>query len=544
MFDIRAIRDNPEAFRTAWNRRKPGLGDAVDSIHAHDAALRVAVTDKQDAEKLRNETSKLIGRAKAGKNEEEAARLMAIVAEAKDTIEAAGEQEAAARGLLDDLLMGLPNLPLADVPDGPDEHANVEKSRWGEPKRINNPKDHADLGEALKSGLGFSQMDFDSAVKMSGARFVALRGKLARMERALAAFMLDLQTEEHGYEEVSPPLLVRDDTLKGTGQLPKFGEDLFSGFFGLKTVSDFANDKVEIEKVRRYVWSVLQSIRNVDDKVTEKTISSAQLRVKILDYVPPVFAFDADYLNDFNGQSLHRLAYYIGFDANRAVKDWEDVVDGFKDDPVKNLKEQISDRAWLIPTAEVPLTNLVRDQILDASRLPLRFTAHTPCFRSEAGSAGRDTKGMIRLHQFNKVELVSIVENEEKGLEELERMTGCAEEVLKRLDLPFRRMLLCTGDMGAGARKTYDLEVWLPSQNTYREISSCSYCGDFQARRMDARFRKEAGARPEFVHTLNGSGLAVGRTLVAVIENYQNEDGSITVPDVLRPYMGGLEVIA
>tara|TARA_R110000803_G_scaffold60692_2_gene120081 strand:- start:4513 stop:5811 length:1299 start_codon:yes stop_codon:yes gene_type:complete len=432
MFDIRAIRDNPDAFCAAWNRRKPGLGDIVDQIHAHDGALRKAVTDKQDAEKVRNENSKLIGRAKAEKNEEEAARLMALVADAKLTIEAAGEQEAAAKALLDDILMGLPNLPLAEVPEGEDEESNVEQSRWGEPKRINNPKDHADLGEALKSDAGFPQMDFDSAVKMSGARFVALRGKLARMERALAAFMLDLQTGEHGYEEVSPPLLVRDNALIGTGQLPKFAEDLFA---------------------------------------------------TTLDH-------------------------------------------------------------FLIPTAEVPLTNLVREQILDASRLPLRFTAHTPCFRSEAGSAGRDTKGMIRLHQFNKVELVSIVENEEQGLAELERMTGCAEEVLKRLDLPFRRMLLCTGDMGAGARKTYDLEVWLPSQNTYREISSCSYCGDFQARRMDARFRKEAGAKPEFVHTLNGSGLAVGRTLVAVIENYQNEDGSITVPDVLRPYMGGLEIIA
>tara|TARA_R110002020_G_scaffold309301_2_gene525191 strand:+ start:13395 stop:14693 length:1299 start_codon:yes stop_codon:yes gene_type:complete len=432
MFDIRAIRDNPDAFRAAWNRRKPGLGDSVDEIVRHDSALRKAVTDKQDAEKVRNENSKLIGRAKAEKNEDEAARLMALVAEAKATIETAGEQEAAAKALLDDLLMGLPNLPLAEVPLGSDEDGNEEQHRWGEPKRINNPKDHADLGEALKSDLGFSQMDFDSAVKMSGARFVALRGKLARMERALAAFMLDLQTDEHGYEEVSPPLLVKDDALVGTGQLPKFAEDLF------KTTLDH----------------------------------------------------------------------------------------------------------YLIPTAEVPLTNLVRDQILDASRLPLRFTAHTPCFRSEAGSAGRDTKGMIRLHQFNKVELVSIVENEEAGLAELERMTGCAEEVLKRLNLPFRRMLLCTGDMGAGARKTYDLEVWIPSQNTYREISSCSYCADFQARRMDARFRKEAGAKPEFVHTLNGSGLAVGRTLVAVIENYQNEDGSITVPDVLRPYMSGLEVIS
>ena len=461
MFDIRAIRDNPDAFRAAWNRRKPGLGDSVDEILRHDSALRKAVTDKQDAEKVRNENSKLIGRAKAEKNEDEAARLMALVAEAKATIETAGEQEAAAKALLDDLLMGLPNLPLAVVPLGSDEEGNEEQHRWGEPARINNPKDHADLGEALKSDLGFSQMDFDSAVKMSGARFVALRGKLARMERALAAFMLDLQTEEHGYEEVSPPLLVRDNALVGTGQLPKFAEDLFGVVSG---------DTFEFEN---------KDFTNFENQVAGKAV------------------FGNDFLT-------HRL----------------------------------------IPTAEVPLTNLVREQILDASRLPLRFTAHTPCFRSEAGSAGRDTKGMIRLHQFNKVELVSIVENEEAGLAELERMTGCAEEVLKRLNLPFRRMLLCTGDMGAGARKTYDLEVWIPSQNTYREISSCSYCGDFQARRMDARFRKEAGAKPEFVHTLNGSGLAVGRTLVAVIENYQNEDGSITVPDVLRPYMGGLEVIA
>ncbi|MEQ9435357.1 serine--tRNA ligase [Hyphomonas sp.] len=450
MFDIRAIRDNPDAFRAAWNRRKPGLGGVVSDILAHDGALRKAVTDKQDAEKVRNENSKLIGRAKAEKNEDEAARLMVLVAEAKQTIETAGEQEAAAKALLDDILMGLPNLPLAEVPEGSDEDGNVQVGEpWGTPRGINNPKDHADLGEVLKSGLGFSQMDFDSAVKMSGARFVALRGKLARMERALAAFMLDLQTDEHGYEEVSPPLLVRSNALIGTGQLPKFEEDLF--------------------KTQR------------------------------IEEIPA---------NDGGNVSVPGIPHY------------------------------------LIPTAEVPLTNLVRDQILDPARLPLRFTAHTPCFRSEAGSAGRDTKGMIRLHQFNKVELVSIVENEEAGLAELERMTGCAEEVLKRLDLPFRRMLLCTGDMGAGARKTYDLEVWLPSQNTYREISSCSYCGDFQARRMDARFRKEAGAKPEFVHTLNGSGLAVGRTLVAVIENYQNEDGSIAVPDVLRPYMGGLEVIA
>lgn len=427
MFDIRAIRENPDAFRAAWNRKKPGLGDSVDDILAHDGAVRTAVTDKQEAEKLRNETSKLIGKAKASGDEAEFERLRKIVADAKDTIEAAGEQEEAARKLLDDLLYGLPNIPLDEVPEGQDEAGNVEKARWGEPKSYGfEVKDHADLGEAL------GMMDFETAAKMSGARFVLLKGKLARFERALAAFMLDVQTEEHGYTECSPPLLVKDQALVGTGQLPKFEEDLFAT----------------------------------------------------------------------------RVDHY------------------------------------LIPTAEVPLTNIVRDSIIEPGELPKRFTAHTPCFRSEAGSAGRDTKGMIRLHQFNKVEMVSIVANEEEGLAELERMTECAEAILKKLDLPFRRMLLCAGDMGAGARKTYDLEVWLPSQGTYREISSCSYCGDYQARRMSARYRPEAGAKPEFSHTLNGSGLAVGRTLVAILENYQNEDGSITVPEALRSYMGGLEVIS
>jgi seryl-tRNA synthetase len=427
MFDIRAIRDNPDAFRAAWNRKKPGLGDSVDEILAHDGAVRTAVTDKQEAEKLRNETSKLIGKAKASGDEAEFERLRKLVADAKDTIEAAGEQEEAARKLLDDLRYGLPNIPRDEVPDGQDEDGNVEQSRWGEPKAFAfDVKDHADLGEAL------GMMDFETAAKMSGARFVLLSGKLARLERALAAFMLDVQTEEHGYTECSPPVLVKDQALVGTGQLPKFEEDLF------KTTGDH----------------------------------------------------------------------------------------------------------FLIPTAEVPLTNIVRETIIEASYLPRRCTAHTPCFRSEAGSAGRDTKGMIRLHQFNKVELVSVVANQEEGLAELERMTRSAEAILKKLDLPFRRMLRCAGDMGAGARKTYDLEVWLPSQDTYREISSCSYCGDYQARRMNARYRPEAGAKPEFVHTLNGSGLAVGRTLVAILENYQNEDGSITVPEALRNYMGGLEVIS
>lgn len=431
MFDIRAIRDNPDAFRNAWNRRKSGLGSVVDDILNLDARWREATTTKQDAESARNASSKLIGQAKAQKDEARAAELMALVADAKTAIEKAGEDEEKARRALDDLLMDLPNLPLDEVPEGSDEHGNVEQHKWGQPRLINDPRDHADLGEALKGQGGFPLMDFEAAARMSGARFVALRGRLTRLERALANFMLDLQTTEHGYEEMSVPVLVRAQALYGTGQLPKFAEDLF------RTTVDH----------------------------------------------------------------------------------------------------------WLTPTAEVSLTNLVREQILEAAQLPLRFTAHTPCFRSEAGSAGRDTKGMIRQHQFNKVELVSIVANEEEGLKELERMTGCAEEVLRRLELPFRRMLLCTGDMGAGARKTYDLEVWLPSQNTYREISSCSYCGDFQARRMDARYRPEPKAKPEYVHTLNGSGLAVGRTLVAVLENYQNADGSVTVPRALVPYMGGVTQI-
>lgn len=432
MFDIRAIRETPDDFRKAWSRRKAGLGEeTVPRILELDTAWRAATTARQDAESARNANSKLIGQAKARKDEAEAERLMALVADAKTAIEAAEAEEKTQRAALDDLLMGLPNLPLEEVPDGSDEHGNVEQSRWGTPKGISHPKDHADLGEALKVPGGLPMMDFEAAARMSGARFVALRGQLARMERALANFMLDIQTTEHGYQETSTPILVREQALLGTGQLPKFEEDMF------RTTSGH----------------------------------------------------------------------------------------------------------YLISTSEISLTNLVREQVVDVSQLPIRMTAHTPCFRSEAGSAGRDTRGMIRQHQFYKVELVSIVAGEAEGLAELDRMTACAEQVLKRLELPFRRMLLCTGDMGAGARKTYDLEVWLPSQETYREISSCSYCGDFQARRMNARYRLDAKSKPEFVHTLNGSGLAVGRTLVAVLENYQNADGSVTVPEALVAYMGGVTEI-
>ena len=435
MHDIRLIRQEPEAFDAALKRRFYPLSEGgkswSDVILDLDAQVRDAVGRKQEAETVRNQSSKLIGTAKATGDGAEAQRLMAAVAEAKATIEAAGVEEADAQEKRDAILASLPNLPYDDVPLGEGEAENQEVRRWGTPVELSfEAKSHDVLGEALKAGKAGSQMDFEAAVAMSGSRFVALKGTMARLERALSAFMLDLQTGEHGYMEVSPPLLVKDQALYGTGQLPKFGEDLF-----LTTVGHY-----------------------------------------------------------------------------------------------------------LIPTAEVSVTNLVREQILDEDALPLRMTAHTPCFRSEAGSAGRDTKGMIRLHQFNKVELVSITKPEDSDAE-LERMTGCAEAVLQKLELPYRVMKLSTGDMGFGARRTYDLEVWLPSQNTYREISSCSTCGDFQARRMDAKFRRKDAKKPDFVHTLNGSGLAVGRTLVAVIENYQNEDGSIRVPDVLKKYLGGLEVI-
>ena len=421
MHDIRLIRDNPEAFDAALGRR--GHAAVARTLVALDAERRALQTAAQTLQAERNKLSKEIGQKKA--KGEDAADILAAVARSKDD-QAAAEAKAEAKGAeLDALLATIPNLPAEDVPDGRDENANVELRRWSEPPQLAfQPKDHVAIGE----GLGM--MDFDSAAKLSGARFVVLSGALARLERALGAFMLDLQTGEHGYREVNPPVLVRDHALFGTGQLPKFGEDLFSTTTGY----------------------------------------------------------------------------------------------------------------WLIPTAEVPLTNLVREEILDEATLPRRYTALTPCFRAEAGAAGKDTHGMIRQHQFPKVELVSITAPEDSQAEH-ERMTGCAEAVLQRLELPYRVLALCTGDMGFSARKTYDLEVWLPGQNRYREISSCSNCGDFQARRMNTRFKGKADKATRFVHTLNGSGLAVGRTLIAVIENYQQADGSVVVPDVLRPYMGGLSVI-
>ncbi len=423
MLDIKWIRENPEALDAALAKRS--AEPLSQSLVALDEKRRSAVQKAQDLLSRRNAASKEIGAAMAQKNTELAEKLKAEVAEIKETLPTAEEEERRLSAELADQLSRIPNVPLDEVPVGKDEHDNIVTRIIGEKPRWNHtPKEHFEIGEAL------GYMDFERATKLSGSRFTVLTGQLARLERALGQFMIDLHTSEHGYTEVSSPLMVRGEALFGTGNLPKFEEDLF----------------------------------------------------------------------------------------------------------------KTTDGRYLIPTAEVTLTNLVREEILDQEKLPLRFTALTPSFRSEAGSAGRDTRGMLRQHQFWKCELVSITDAE-SSLAEHERMTACAEEVLKRLGLHFRTMTLCTGDMGFGSRKTYDLEVWLPGQNAFREISSCSVCGDFQARRMNARYRGKDDKATKFVHTLNGSGTAVGRCLIAVLENYLNEDGSVTIPDVLLPYMGGLTKI-
>ena len=419
MHDIRFIRENPAAFDAGLARR--GLAPLSTQILALDEQSRAIKTQLQVGQARRNEASKLIGQAMGAGDKDKAEALKAEVAAIKESTPALEAQDREVGDALGAMLAAIPNLPADDVPQGDDEADNVEVSRWGTPRDFDfAPQDHADFGPAL--GL-----DFEGGAALSGARFTALRGQMARLHRALAQFMLDRQTAENGYEEVNPPLLVRDEALFGTGQLPKFAEDLF----------------------------------------------------------------------------------------------------------------RTTDGRWLIPTAEVSLTNLVANQIVPLSDLPVRLTALTPCFRSEAGSAGRDTRGFIRQHQFEKVELVAICAPDESEAEH-ERMCAAAEGILQALGLPYRKMLLCTGDMGFGARKTWDLEVWLPSQQTYREISSVSNCGDFQARRMNARYKPEGEKQTRFLHTLNGSGLAVGRTLVAVLENYQQADGSVIVPDVLIPYMGGM----
>ncbi|MCM8733614.1 serine--tRNA ligase [Azospirillum sp. TSH7] len=422
MHDLRAIRENPEAFDRGLGRR--GLAPMSSSVLDLDGRRRAAQTQMQEMQARRNEAAKEIGLAK--REGRDAQPILDEMATLKERLPQVEEEERALGAELDAILAGLPNIPADDVPEGPDETANVEVRRWGTPPDIANPKQHYELGEAL--GL----MDFEAAARMSGARFTVLKGGLARLERALADFMLDIHTSEHGFTEIAPPLMVRDNALFGTGQLPKFEEDLF------------------------------------------KTTSTDH---------------------------------------------------------------------YLIPTSEVPLTNLVNDQIVASEELPLRYTALTPCFRAEAGSAGRDTRGMIRQHQFWKVEMVAIT-TPEQSEDEHQRMTRCAETILERLGLPYRTIVLCTGDMGFSSRKTYDVEVWLPGQNAYREISSISNCGDFQARRMKARCRPKGEKQTQFVHTLNGSGVAVGRCLIAVLENYQQPDGSILVPEALRPYMRGVERIS
>ena len=477
MFDIRWIREEPEAFDAAMKRR--GLAPQSAEILSLDAKRREAQTGLQTMQTRRNEASKAIGEAK--RKGEDAQALMDEVAGLKDKMAAAEESERQLGSELQDLLSGLPNAPLPEVPEGEDEAANVEVRAHLEPRKLNfEAKEHYELGEAL------GDLDFETAAKLSGSRFAVMRGKIARLHRALAQFMLDLHTTEHGYTEVVPPFLVRDEVLYGTGQLPKFEEDLFK------------TEGSNLGQIHRAAAEKFSAGEMSADEFSELT----------------------KYIVEQNHDAIEALS------CGKSEK-----FSAFTFNPTGKA-------LYLTPTAEVTLTNLVREQIMEEKELPKRFTAWTQCFRSEAGSAGRDTRGMIRLHQFSKVELVSITEPHQSN-DEHERMTSCAEEVLKRLALPFRTMLLCTGDMGFGAQKTYDLEVWLPGQGKYREISSCSNCGEFQARRMMARYRKDGDKKPHFVHTLNGSGLAVGRTLVAVLENYQQADGSIAVPDVLVPYMGG-----
>ena len=500
MLDIKWIRDNPEALDRALQNR--GAEPAAAKLIALDEARRAHIVKLEEAQARRNVASKEIGKAKAAKDEAEAQRLMAEVGELKTFLQEAEGKGRELDKALEDALAVVPNLPLDDVPVGPDEHANVEYRRWGEKPGLNNAKEHYELGEAL------GQMDFEAAAKLSGARFVVLKKGLARMERALGQFMLDLHTTEHGYEEVQPPLLVKDDAMLGTAQLPKFKEDQY-----LSTELAPIKDTIEL-LLTDYPVENLQ-FAGVTEVAIEK-INNLALTMR-----------DAGFAQQTIDDAIARALLKFQVDEDKYKK------------PSENIP---SSRRWLIPTAEVPLTNLVRESILSEEELPLRFTALTPCFRSEAGAAGKDTRGMLRQHQFDKVELVSITAPEQSR-DEHERMLTCAEEVLKRLDLHYRVMTLSTGDMGFAAQKTWDIEVWLPGQGAYREISSCSVCGDFQARRMKARYRPKEGKGTRLVHTLNGSGIAVGRALIAVMENYQNPDGSITVPDALRSYMGGLERI-
>jgi seryl-tRNA synthetase len=461
MHDIKSIREHPDIFDAALARR--GLAGESRRLITIDERRRAVITKLEQVQARRNAASKEIGDAKKKKDEATAQALMAEVADLKAVIPALEVEEKVASRELEEALAQIPNLPLAEVPDGKDADDNIEHHKFGAKRHYKfMPKQHFELGEAL----GF--MDFEAAAKLSGARFVVLKKGLARLERVLAQFMLDVHTNEHGYTEVSPPLLVRDEVMFGTAQLPKFEEDQFWAISG----------EMFVGRGEAYLDDLAQSADSVSQQ----------------------------------GPYPHVL---------RALK---------------------KSRLGLIPTAEVPLTNLVRESILDEDALPMRLTACTPCFRAEAGAAGKDTRGMIRQHQFTKVELVSIT-TPDQSKDEHERMLSCAEEVLRRLDLHYRVVTLCAGDMGFASQKTYDIEVWLPGQNMFREISSCSVCGEFQARRMSARYRTKEGRQVRHVHTLNGSGVAVGRALIAVMENYQQADGSIAVPEALQSYMGGIKVI-
>jgi seryl-tRNA synthetase len=489
MHDIKFIRDNPDAFDRGLARR--GLAPEAARLIALDETRRAQILELEKAQARRNAASKEIGEAKKSKDEEKAKALMSEVATLKESIPAMEAQEKAASKALDDVLAQIPNLPLDEVPDGKDEKDNVEHHRFGAKRDYAfTPKQHFELGEAL------GQMDFEAAAKLSGARFVVLKKGLARLERALGQFMLDVHTSEpHNYTEVDPPLMVRDQAMVGTAQLPKFMNDQFQ-------IPMTAFEEL-MEGVKAKALERLPIVQAEHERIFRRQMTTQEA----------IESFYGALKNDIND---YRQLY-------------------------EQQTGQVS-RLWLIPTAEVPLTNLVRESIIDEAELPMRLTACTPCFRAEAGAAGRDTRGMIRQHQFTKVELVSIT-TPEQSKDEHERMLACAEEVLRRLELHYRVMTLSTGDMGFASQKTYDIEVWLPGQNMYREISSCSVCGEFQARRMKARYRTKEGREVRHVHTLNGSGVAVGRALIAVMETYQQADGSIAVPDALQSYMGGLKVI-
>jgi seryl-tRNA synthetase len=512
MHDIRFIRENPEVFDRTLARRNLTEQEKKNFSSQHllsiDGHHRAIIRTLESWQARRNGASKAIGQAKAKKDETKIQELMAEVAECKTSISNLEGEEREAAERLKKILEQIPNLPLKEVPEGDEAADNVERHKYWPEREIKfegfEPKQHFDLGEAL------GQMDFQSAAKLSGARFVVLKKGLARLERALGQFMLDMHTAKHGYDEVSPPLLVRDDAMFGTAQLPKFEEDQYDAGNAL---------------IRRLITA----------KANREKHSA---RVEVLKAKLEPF----------------RLANQLPFQSNDLPSEfplWQAELNNLaavliEDDKAISVLERradsIANNLWLIPTAEVPLTNLVRESILDEAQLPMRLTACTPCFRAEAGAAGKDTRGMIRQHQFTKVELVSIT-TPEQSKDEHERMLSCAEEILRRLGLHYRVMTLCAGDMGFASQKTYDIEVWLPGQSMYREISSCSVCGEFQARRMNARYRTKEGRQVRHVHTLNGSGVAVGRALIAVMETYQQEDGSIAVPDALAPYMGGIKKI-